>query len=144
VDGDRRGVARASSWSTPTTGARITSPVAVRGEATGYEGTVVAEVRADGMLAGESLGAEVGIAGSMGEMGPLDLDVAVPGAAGTGAVVVTTDTGRDVGVWEATVVRVAFAGTGTGTARPHRRAAATAAWSSPRRGSRQPTRWTSP
>lgn len=94
----------------PTRAERVASPLAVRGEATGYEGTVVAEVRQDGMRAGDSLGHTVGIAGSMGEMGPLALDVAfrTPSAA-TGALVVSTDTGRDgVGVPEATVVRLSF------------------------------------
>jgi hypothetical protein len=94
----------------------ITSPVAVRGTATGYEGTVVAEVRADGMLAGEALGREVGIAGSMGEMGPLALDVRfTPSATATGALVLTTDSGLQ-GVFEATVVRVRFGQGAPGTA----------------------------
>ena len=94
----------------------ITSPVAVRGTATGYEGTVVAEVRADGMLAGEALGREVGIAGSMGEMGPLALDVTfTPSATGTGALVLTTDSGLE-GVFEATVVRVRLERAAPGTA----------------------------
>ena len=99
----------------PAGGAQITSPVAVRGAATGYEGTVVAEVREDGMLAGDALGREVGIAGSMGEMGPLALDVAFTGpAGGTGALVLTTDSGL-AGVFEATVVPVRFGGGTPGT-----------------------------
>jgi hypothetical protein len=89
----------------------IASPLVVRGEATGYEGTVLAQVRQDGMRAGESLGEAVGIAGSMGALGPLELDVAFrPPTEPTGALVLTTDTGLGgVGVPEATVVRVAFA-----------------------------------
>ena len=99
----------------PVDAATVTSPVAVRGTATGYEGTVVAEVRSDGMLAGEALGREVGIAGSMGEMGPLALDVAFPAqATGAGALVLTTDSGLE-GVFEATVVRVRFGGGGPAT-----------------------------
>ena len=107
----------------PAAGAQIASPLTVRGRATGYEGTVAAEVREDGMAAGQHLGQEVGIAGTGGELGPLAL--AVPfdrPAGGAGALLVTTDTGRDgVGVWEATVVKVVFdeaaAGPGPGPGR---------------------------
>jgi len=85
--------------------------VRVRGQGTGYEGHVKAEVRQDGMQLGSNLGEEIGITGSMGELGPLSLDVpfTTPSEPG-GAVLVTTDTGRDgVGVPEFTVVRVHFA-----------------------------------
>lgn len=102
----------------PTGAEAVTSPAPVRGTATGYEGTVVAEVRSDGMLAGEALGREVGIAGSMGEMGPLALDVTfTPSTTGAGALVVTTDSGLE-GVFEATVVPVRFGGGGPATGTP--------------------------
>jgi hypothetical protein len=98
----------------PMAGAVAGSPLAVRGRATGYEGTVVAQVRQDGMRAGASLGEAVGTAGGPGELGPLSLDV--PFRTPTepaGALVVSTDTGLDgVGVPEATVVRVAFGAAG--------------------------------
>ena len=91
--------------------ARYGSPLAVSGQATGYEGSVVAEVREDGMVAGQALGRAIGIAGNFGQLGPMDLTVpfSSPTTPG-GALVVTTDTGRDgVGVPEATVVRLDFA-----------------------------------
>lgn len=95
----------------PGPSAEVTSPVVVRGEATGFEGTVIAQVRQDGMRAGESLGEASGIAGTYGELAPFELEVdwTWPASEPTGAVVVHTDTGLDgVGVPEATVVRVAF------------------------------------
>lgn len=100
----------------PAAGAAVSSPAQVRGRATGYEGTVIAQVREDGMVEGQRLGLEVGIAGSMGELGPLALDVPFATPAGAaGALLVATDTGLDgVGVFEATVVRIAFATDGAG------------------------------
>ena len=100
----------------PAAGAAVASPAQVRGRATGYEGTVIAQVREDGMVEGQRLGLEVGIAGSMGELGPLALDVPFATPAGAaGALLVTTDTGLDgVGVFEATVVRISFDGDGGG------------------------------
>jgi hypothetical protein len=102
----------------PAAGDGVASPLAVRGRATGYEGTVIAEVREDGMAAGQVLGQQVGIAGSGGELGPLALDVPFDRPTrGAGALLVTTDSGRDgVGVWEATVVRVVFDGAAAGGA----------------------------
>lgn len=102
----------------PAAGAAVTSPLAVRGRATGYEGTVVAEVRAAGMTSGQLLGQQVGIAGGGGELGPFALEVPFdPPSGGTGALLVTTDSGRDgVGVWEASVVRVVFGETAAGPA----------------------------
>ncbi|MEX2659239.1 MAG: Gmad2 immunoglobulin-like domain-containing protein [Acidimicrobiales bacterium] len=94
----------------PGPSAEVASPVVVRGEATGYEGTVIAQVRQDGMRAGESLGEDFGIAGTYGELAPFQLELPFTDPTEpTGAVVVHTDTGLDaVGVPEATVVRIAF------------------------------------
>lgn len=95
----------------PGPSAEVASPVVVRGEATGYEGTITAQVRQDGMRAGESLGEASGIAGTYGELAPFELEVGWtwPASEPNGAVVVHTDTGLDgVGVPEATVVRIAF------------------------------------
>lgn len=96
--------------------ATIASPVTVSGQATGYEATVVAEVRQDGMVAGSSLGRTVGTAGNFGQLGPLAIEVAfAPPTEPAGAVVVTTDTGLDgVGVPEATVIRVRLGSGGNG------------------------------
>lgn len=92
----------------------VSAPLSVRGEATGYEGTVIVNVRQDGMRAGESLGEAVAIAGTYGELASFALDVAYTRPSeSTGALVVTTDTGLDgVGVPEATVVPLAFADVG--------------------------------
>ena len=82
----------------------------VRGRGTGYEGSVRAAVLQDGLRPSDVLGEAVGIMGSMGEVGPLSLDVALgaPTEPG-GALLVTTDTGLDgVGVPEFTVVRLHF------------------------------------
>jgi hypothetical protein len=88
--------------------APVGSPLAVRGRATGYEGTVIAEVREAGMGWGEHLGDAVGIAGTMGELGPMTLDVTFSTPTTEwGVVVVHTTSGLDnVGVPEATVVKV--------------------------------------
>lgn len=96
----------------PAPGDVVGDVVRVRGQGTGYEGSVVAEVRQDGMELGSSLGEAVGITGSVGELGPLSLDVSIddPSEPG-GALLVTTDTGLDgVGVPEFTVVRLTFGG----------------------------------
>ncbi len=89
--------------------AEVNEPLTVRGEAIGYEGTVIAQVRQDGMRAGESLGDAFGIA-AQGEMTPFELEVPFSDPTEpTGALVVHTDTGLDgVGVPEATVIRLAF------------------------------------
>lgn len=98
----------------PASGDTVTSPLAVSGRATGYEGTVVAQVRQDGMRAGDSLGETVGIAGAGPELAPFELGVRwdTPATEPTGALLVHTDTGLSgVGVPEATVVRLAFGAT---------------------------------
>ena len=97
---------------TPEQGAVVGGGVLrVRGQGSGYEGHVKAEVRQDGMQLGRNLGEVIGITGSNGELGPLSLDVPfVTSAEPGGALVVTTDTGLDgVGAPEFTVVRVHFA-----------------------------------
>ncbi len=96
----------------PAPGDVVGDVVRVRGRGTGYEGSVVAEVRQDGMELGSNLGEAVGITGSMGDLGPLSLDVSIdtPTEPG-GALLVTTDTGLDgVGVPEFTVVRLTLGG----------------------------------
>ena len=95
----------------PAAAAGASSPLIVRGRATGYEGTVIAQLRQDGMRAGESLADAVGIAGTYGELADFTLELAWTAAPTepAGAVIVSTDTGLDgVGTPEATVVRVRF------------------------------------
>ncbi len=92
----------------PAAHSEVRNPVAVAGEATGYEGTVVVTVRDD---TGAELGQVPFIAGTLGEMGPFAGEVAYRApSTPAGALLFTTDTGRDgVGVPAATVLRVAFA-----------------------------------
>ena len=82
----------------------------VRGRGTGYEGSVRAVVLQDGLRPADALGEAVGIMGSMGEVGPLSLDVPLrPATERGGVLLVTTDTGADgVGVPELTAVRLHF------------------------------------
>jgi hypothetical protein len=84
----------------------VTSPAAIGGRSTAFEGNVVVEVRQDG---NRRLGLVPLIGGSMGELGPLTGDVPFesPTAPG-GAVVATTSSAEDGAMEEASVVRIRF------------------------------------
>jgi hypothetical protein len=85
----------------------ISSPVPLRGTSTAFEATVQTEVRDDD---GQTLGEGFVMGGSMGEMGPFDgeLSFTAP-ATGYGALVLSTVSMENGQVWEAAVLRVAFA-----------------------------------
>ena len=96
--------------SSPAALDRVTSPVAVRGEAATFEGNVLVEVRADGMLAGVNLGQAPVTGRGDGVLGPFagDIPFATPSKP-AGAMVFQEKSAADgVGVIRATVVRVAF------------------------------------
>lgn len=95
---------------TPDPLQRISSPVAVSGTASAFEGTVSIQVREDGMLAGQSLG--TGFVTATSEGGPFGGQVTfrVPTKPG-GAVVFQDRTGSGVGETDAhatSVVRVVY------------------------------------
>jgi spore germination protein GerM len=87
----------------------ISSPVAVRGTSTAFEGTVAVEVREDG--ARHPLGTGYVTGGANGQMGPFDgsLTFSQP-AATAGAIVFSTRSSADGTITEATVLRVNLAG----------------------------------
>ena len=89
---------------------RVTSPVAVRGEAATFEGNVLVEVRADGMLAGADLGQGPVTGRGDGVLGPFAGEIAfgAPSKPAGAMVFQETSSADGVGVIRATVVRVAF------------------------------------
>ncbi|MGH8992361.1 MAG: Gmad2 immunoglobulin-like domain-containing protein [Acidimicrobiia bacterium] len=99
---------------TPLALERIGSPVTVSGEASAYEGTVLAQVKEDGMGPGQYLGQEPLTGGSGEDLEPYSGPVAFQAPTKTaGAVVVLTHSAEDDSVQQACAVRVAFARTST-------------------------------
>lgn len=94
----------------PTTGDSVGSPVRLTGRANAYEGHVSVLVKQDGHHEPVGVGF---VTGCQGNLCPFDdrVSFASP-TAGTGALVMLTSGGEDDGVWEALVVRVAFAAGG--------------------------------
>ena len=90
----------------------IASPVRVQGTSTAFEARVDVEVREDGARSPVGAGSVMG--GSMGTMAPFDGAIAFSSPhAARGALVLYTVSMENGNVWEATVVRVAFAPTPT-------------------------------
>ncbi len=94
---------------TPKALAKVASPVRVTGQAHTFEGTVLVEVRQDGMLAGQSLGRGF-VTGGGDAMRPYSGDITFrsPGKP-AGAIVFTELSMADgVGIVRAAVVKVTF------------------------------------
>jgi hypothetical protein len=89
----------------PKPGARVTSPVRVRGRSSSHEGNVVVEVRANRTGKDPELGQEP-VTGGAFEKAPFKGEVAYEGGAGAGWVVFFTESVVDGQVEEATVVPV--------------------------------------
>ncbi|MGH9037903.1 MAG: Gmad2 immunoglobulin-like domain-containing protein, partial [Acidimicrobiia bacterium] len=99
---------------TPVALEGIRSPVNVSGEASAYEGNVVAQVKEDGMEPGQFLGQEPLTAGSGPDLEPYSGPVAFTAPTRTaGTVVVLTYSAEDDSVQQASVVRVRFERTST-------------------------------
>lgn len=95
----------------PSSGARLSSPVALAGRARAFEGTVQVEVREDGMVFGQSLGSTFVTGRGDGVLGPFSGSLAYrsPSRPG-GAVVFFERSAADSGsaVLRAAAVRVAL------------------------------------
>jgi lipoprotein-anchoring transpeptidase ErfK/SrfK len=90
----------------PATGATITSPVAVSGEALAFEGHVIVEVRQDGTTGPIGTGT---VTGGGGPGAPFEGEVGfTEPTADYGALVFLTRTARDGQVWQASTIRVRF------------------------------------
>ncbi|MEA2827050.1 MAG: hypothetical protein QOG43_1489 [Actinomycetota bacterium] len=88
---------------------RVTSPVAVRGQAATFEGNVLVEVREDGMLAGANLGSGPVTGRGDGVLGPFSGDIAFkPPSKPAGAILFSEKSALDGQTVRATVVRVTF------------------------------------
>ena len=99
---------------TPVALESIRSPVNVSGEASAFEGNVVAQVKEDGMGPGQFLGQEPLTGGSGPDLEPYAGPVAFKAPTKTaGAVVVLTHSAEDGSVEQASVVRVRFERTST-------------------------------
>jgi hypothetical protein len=95
----------------PTSLARVQSPVPVSGRARAFEGTVQVEVREDGMTAGQSLGSGHVTGRGDGVLGPFSGQIGFrPPSRPAGAVVFYERSMADGGspVQRATVVRIGF------------------------------------
>jgi hypothetical protein len=94
---------------TPEPGARISTPVTVRGSSTAFEAHVNWEVREDGQGFGQKLGEGFFMGGSNGEFGPFEAQLAFAGPRRpAGAIVLLTYSSEDGTVQEATVIPVTF------------------------------------
>jgi hypothetical protein len=99
---------------TPVALEGIKSPVQVSGEASAFEGNVLAQVKEDGMGPGQFLGQEPLTGGSGADLEPYAGPVAFQAPSKTaGAVVVLTYSAEDDSVEQASVVRVRFEQTKT-------------------------------
>jgi hypothetical protein len=99
---------------TPVALEKIRSPAQVSGEASAFEGNVVAQVKEDGMGTGQYLGQEPLTGGSGPDLEPYAGPVAFRTPTRTaGAVVVLTYSAEDDSVEQASVVRVHFERTAT-------------------------------
>jgi hypothetical protein len=87
----------------------IASPVLVSGRSSAFEGTVLAQVKEDGMGPGQFIGQEPFIGGSGPELEPFQGRVPFQAPRrGAGAVVVLTESAEDGTVEQASAVRVRF------------------------------------
>ncbi|HLF41654.1 MAG TPA: Gmad2 immunoglobulin-like domain-containing protein [Acidimicrobiia bacterium] len=87
----------------------VSSPVAVSGTSSAYEGTVVVQVKEDGMMPGEFLGQEPLIGGAGEELEPFQGQVKFNSpTTPTGAVFFFTESAEDGQVEQVSVVRVRF------------------------------------
>ena len=95
----------------PAAGARVSSPVAVRGRCNTFEGHVSVEVREDGMLFGQFVG-EGFVTGGMGELTPFEgpIEFGAPSKPAGAMVFFERSMADGIGVVGATVVRVDFEG----------------------------------
>jgi len=92
----------------PTPLTTITSPVALAGTSTAFEGTVQVQVRADGRAEPIATGFVTG--GANGELGPFTSSLAFPPPGATsGSIVFFTVSTENGGILEAAVARVHFA-----------------------------------
>jgi hypothetical protein len=99
---------------TPVALEGIKSPVQVSGEASAFEGNVLAQVKEDGMGPGQFLGQEPLTGGSGADLEPYAGPVPFQAPSKTaGAVVVLTYSAEDDSVEQASVVRVRFEQTKT-------------------------------
>jgi hypothetical protein len=89
---------------------RISSPVAVRGQAATFEGNVLVEVRQDGMLTGANLGFAPVTGRGDGVLGGFSGDITFSSPTKTGGAVVFSEHSAldNSGVVRASVVKVAF------------------------------------
>ncbi len=91
----------------PSTGAVVSSPVAVSGTSTAFEATVNVTVRQDGST--DPIGTGIVMGGSMGELGPFSGPISFsPPAAAGGSIALTTSSPEDGRIWEASVGRFLF------------------------------------
>lgn len=94
---------------TPDALAAISSPVTLSGQSTAFEANVNVEIRQDGTT--DPLAEDFVMGGSMGEMGPFSKAISFDAPqAKAGAIVLRTFSAKDGTVWEASAVRVSFAG----------------------------------
>jgi len=93
----------------PAGGARVSSPVTVRGRNNTFEGNSQVEVREDGMLVGQSLGKGF-VTGGMGQLTPFSgsIDFRPPTKPAGAMVFFERSMADGQGILRATVVRVAF------------------------------------
>ena len=87
----------------------VTSPAAVSGRSSAFEGTVLVQVKEDGMGPGEFLGQEPLIGGAGADLEPFSGQVAfkAPSTA-TGAIVFLTESAKNGDVEQLSAVRVRF------------------------------------
>ncbi len=91
----------------PSASDTITSPVTVSGEGTAFEGTINVEIRQDGTVT--PLATDFVTGGGNGLMGPFSkaISFSQPSAAG-GALLLSSRSGENGYIWEASVTRVSF------------------------------------
>lgn len=96
------------SLTSPEALAVIGPPVHLSGQSTAFEATVNVEIRADG--SDQPLVEDFVMGGSNGDMGPFEKEISFESPnEGGGAIVLKTLSAEDGRIWEATVLRVAFA-----------------------------------
>lgn len=89
--------------------ATIGAPVTLEGQSTAFEATVNVEIRQDGTT--EPLVEDFVMGGSMGELGPFSKEISFESPnEGGGAIILKTLSAEDGRVWEASAVRISFAG----------------------------------
>lgn len=92
----------------PAALAVIGAPVTLSGTSTAFEATINLEIRQDGSTT--PLAEDFAMGGSNGEMGPFTKEVSFESPnEGGGAIILKTLSAEDGRIWEASVIRVAFA-----------------------------------